>query len=100
MLAVETINLSKYYGNMQALNNINITVNSGSVFGLLGPNGAGKTTFVKTLLDLIPTKSGQIFLDGKVHTDENSRRNISYLPEKFSFFPFYTVMSSRLLKFP
>jgi ABC-2 type transport system ATP-binding protein len=46
---IETNNLTKAYGNFKAVDNLNITVESGEIFGLLGPNGAGKTTTISML---------------------------------------------------
>ena len=60
---IETFNLSKKYklksgGKISALNNINLSINEGEIFGLLGPNGAGKTTLVSILSTLIQPTSG------------------------------------------
>jgi ABC-2 type transport system ATP-binding protein len=58
-LVIETKNLSKAYKEVQALTNLNLTVNQNSIFGFLGPNGAGKSTTIKLLLGLIqPTGGG------------------------------------------
>ncbi len=60
---IETSGLSKSFGNLQVLQNVNLKVPRHSIFGFLGPNGAGKTTLMKVLLGLIrPTAgSGTIF---------------------------------------
>ena len=53
-LAIETVGLHKtYHGDVQALIDLDMTVEMGEVYGLLGPNGAGKTTLIRILLDLI-----------------------------------------------
>ena len=91
MLAIQTENASKSYSGKPALDNFTLSVKMGTVFGLLGPNGAGKTTFVKLLLDLIHLDSGKIMLNGITHKNSDSRLGLSYLPEKFSFYPFYSV---------
>jgi len=57
--AIQTFSLSKRYGRIQALDDLNLTVHSGDVFGFLGPNGAGKTTTIRLLLDLIRPTRGQ-----------------------------------------
>jgi len=55
--SIETINLSRYFGSITALENINIKVMKGEIFGLLGPNGSGKTTLIKILsTSLLPSK--------------------------------------------
>ena len=56
-------NLSKSYANLKALNNLNINIPKGSLFGILGPNGAGKTTLLKVLATLISPDSGEIFIN-------------------------------------
>lgn len=58
--AVEIQNLSKQFGNLTALKDVNLTVKPGEVFGFLGPNGAGKTTAIRAMLNLIHPTSGSI----------------------------------------
>ncbi|EQC43877.1 ABC transporter ATP-binding protein [Bacteriovorax sp. Seq25_V] len=82
--------LSKSYSGNQALSNFSISLNRGEVIALLGPNGAGKTTFVKSILGLLKADSGTIkFFD--VESDSVSRSKVSYLPEKFTFYPYFTI---------
>ena len=59
MPIIETINLTKRYGELTALNNLNLTINEGDCFGFIGPNGAGKTTTIKILATLLKPSSGQ-----------------------------------------
>ena len=76
-----TNNVSKSFGSFKALNNINIEVPKGSIFGLLGPNGAGKTTLIRIINQITMPDSGSVFLDGKpLHP--NDIKNIGYLPEE------------------
>jgi ABC-2 type transport system ATP-binding protein len=80
--AIETDNLTKFYGDHRAISNINLEVRVGEVFGYLGPNGSGKTTTIRTLLDFIrPTSGGaSIFgLDVRANSREVKRR-LAYLP--------------------
>jgi ABC-2 type transport system ATP-binding protein len=55
--------LTKHYGKIQALQNLSLTVDGGTVFGLLGPNGAGKTTLIKLMTTLAKPDSGELFID-------------------------------------
>lgn len=74
-------NVSKKYGDFQALNNVSIEVEKGSIFGLLGPNGAGKTTLIRIINQITMPDSGKIFLDGEA-LRPNHIQNIGYLPEE------------------
>lgn len=59
MPVIETSNLTKYYGKTRGIENLNLTVEEGEIFGYIGPNGAGKSTTIRTLLGLIQPSSGQ-----------------------------------------
>lgn len=63
----------------------------GSFTAMLGPNGSGKSTFLKIILDLLFADSGHISLMGKNHKEKESRAQVSYLPENFSFPDNFTV---------
>jgi ABC-2 type transport system ATP-binding protein len=64
MPIIETMNLTKQYENLVALDNLNLQVNEGEIFGLLGPNGAGKTTTLMALTSLIKPTSGTAAVNG------------------------------------
>lgn len=81
MNLIEIKNLNKFYGKKQALNNVNITIEPGKIYGLLGPNGSGKTTLIKIINDLLTPSSGEILIKGKEPGIE-SKKIISYLPER------------------
>jgi len=70
--ALQTLNLTKNYGDFTALNNVSVSVNRGDIYGLIGRNGAGKTTLFKCVMGLTPATSGQIMLSGD--SDLNLRR--------------------------
>ena len=91
MNIIEAKNITKKYGKYLALDDVSLTVEKGNVFALLGPNGAGKTTFIKSLLGLVKIKSGELILNGKDASENLSRSGVAYLPEKFSFYSYYTV---------
>lgn len=90
-MIIEAKNINKNYGATVALKDFSLGVPRGTSFALLGPNGAGKTTFVKALLDLTQVESGEITINGISSLNEKSRAGIGYLPEKFTFFDYYTV---------
>ncbi|XHH09345.1 MAG: ATP-binding cassette domain-containing protein [Candidatus Bathyarchaeia archaeon] len=81
--AIETDNLTKNYGNLTAVNKLNLKVQKGSIHGFLGPNGAGKTTTLKILVGLLkPSQGSAKVLGREVNVDEaNSRLRIGYMPE-------------------
>ena len=58
-------NIGKFYGRVQALKDVNFTVNTSEIVGLLGDNGAGKSTLIKILSGAVPTTSGEIYLRGR-----------------------------------
>jgi ABC-2 type transport system ATP-binding protein len=89
--AIEVSGVKKSYGPDFSLHDVNLNVESGKIFALLGPNGAGKTTLIKLMLSLMHTDAGSISINGKPSTDSSSRNGVAFLPEKFSFFPFYTI---------
>jgi ABC-2 type transport system ATP-binding protein len=62
MPLIETINLRKHYGKVEALRGVTLTVEPGEIFGLLGQNGAGKTTLIKVLLGIAWKTSGEAYL--------------------------------------
>lgn len=65
MDAIKTVNLTKKYKNLTAVDNLNLSVKQGELFSLLGVNGAGKTTTIKMLSCLMPPTGGDAFLNGK-----------------------------------
>ena len=85
---IQTKNLTKYYGKSRGIENLNLEIYQGEIFGLLGPNGAGKTTTVRLLLDLIRKTSGeaQVFnLDIHHHSIE-IRQRTAYVPGDLGLF--------------
>jgi ABC-2 type transport system ATP-binding protein len=83
--AIQTRELAKQYGRINALAGLSMTVPRGEVFGFLGPNGAGKTTAVKLLLGLVRPTSGDANVLGAPVGDRATRRQIGYLPELFRY---------------
>lgn len=79
---IETKNLTKYYGKTRGVENLNLGIKEGEIFGFLGPNGAGKTTTIRLLLRLINPTSGQTFIFGKDVSKQyvDILRSVGYLP--------------------
>ncbi len=81
MPSIDVREISKKFGNLQAVDKVSFTVEPGEIFGLLGPNGAGKTTSLRIILDIFKPDSGTIsVLDGPM--SEEKKNLIGYLPEE------------------
>lgn len=84
--AIETTDLTRRFGDMTAVDHINLGVPYGQIFGLLGPNGAGKSTTIKMLTTLLDPTSGTAIVSGFdiVKTPAEVRRRIGYVPQMLS----------------
>ena len=83
MPMIETVNLTKRYGDLVALDNLNLAIEQGDCFGFIGPNGAGKTTTIKILATLLKPSSGQAQVAGHTIGYQNRliRPLIGYVPD-------------------
>lgn len=88
MYAIQTTNLTKYYGKTRGIVDLNLAVKKGEFFGFIGPNGAGKSTTIRTLLGLIKSSSGAGMVLG-LDIDKDKDRileRIGYLPSETMFY--------------
>jgi ABC-2 type transport system ATP-binding protein len=85
---IETVNLTKKYDGFTAVNNLNLRVEKGEVFGLLGPNGAGKTTTILMLLGLTDPTSGKVTVLGMDPTRKtlSVKSKVGYIPDTVGFY--------------
>ncbi len=92
-MSIEISNLNKAYKKHKILENLNLSIKEGSVFGLLGPNGAGKTTLVSILNFLIPKDNGIVKVFGfDLDKHANEIKSISsYVPQTYAFYPKLTT---------
>jgi len=108
---IETEGLTKIYRTpfskyqVKALDNLNINVNRGEIFGFLGPNGSGKTTTMKILLGLLTPTSGAAWVLGKQSTDVATKDRIGFLPEESYLYRFLSAEETldfygRIFKIP
>ena len=90
---INTINLTKTYGKTRAVNNINLSVKEGEIFGFIGLNGAGKTTVIRMLLGMISPTSGECYLQGKKVNAGNTDiwGDVGYIVETPYSYPELTV---------
>ena len=88
-IAIHTAGLTKHYGKVEALVDLDLSIDRGEIFGFLGPNGAGKTTTIRTLMDEIRPTSGTATIVGlDTHADSVEIRNhIGYIPGDLAMYP-------------
>lgn len=93
MASIVVNNLTKSYGNVQALKGVSFEVKQGEMFGLIGPDGAGKTTLFRLLATLLNPDSGTASVDGLdiVRDYKTLRTRIGYMPGTFSLYPDLSV---------
>ncbi|MHB1001816.1 MAG: ABC transporter ATP-binding protein [Armatimonadota bacterium] len=86
MLRIE--NLTKQYGALTAVNNLNLQLDAGDIMGFIGPNGAGKTTTIKMVATLLKPTSGTVYVDGMdvAESAEDVRPLIGYMPDFFGMY--------------
>jgi ABC-2 type transport system ATP-binding protein len=87
--AISTSGLTKFYGKIPGVVDLDLTVRTGEVFGFLGPNGAGKSTTIRVLLDFLHASRGQAEIFGlDSHRDSvEIRRRVGYLPADLALYP-------------
>lgn len=88
MNAIEIKNLTKVYGKNRGIQDINISVKQGEIYGFIGPNGAGKSTTIKTLLNFIYPTSGEALIFGmdSVKESEKIKEYIGYVPSEVRYY--------------
>ena len=98
MNAIEIRNLTKNFGQKQALNGLNMTVPQGAIYGFIGENGSGKSTTEKIICGLIHPSGGEVKLFGRDYKDADVRAKIGVLIEQPGCFPNYSVWNNMLLQ--
>ncbi|WJI08950.1 ABC transporter ATP-binding protein [Methanobacterium sp. CWC-01] len=90
-LAILTSHLTKKYGNFTAVDDLDLKVKKGEIYGLLGPNGAGKTTAIKMLSNIIKPSSGHATIFGEKIPEGNISAKIGYMPQETGVYLGLTV---------
>ena len=98
MNAIEIRNLTKNFGEKQALNGLNMTVPQGAIYGFIGENGSGKSTTEKIVCGLVLPSGGDIKLFGKDYKDPDVRAKVGVLIESPGCFPNYSVWNNMMLQ--
>ena len=85
--------LTKYYGDIKGVENINLDISKGEIFGFIGPNGSGKSTTIKCIMNLINKNNGEIFINKCEVTKKNNhiKEDIGYLPSEVNLYDDLTV---------
>ena len=96
MAVIKTDNLTRKFGDLTAVNNLNIEIPEGEIFGLVGPDGAGKTTTMRLLTGILDPTSGEGWVYGKhiVKESESLKDNIAYMSQRFGLYEDLTVMEN------
>ncbi len=81
---IETIDLCKNYSDFRAVDNVNLKINPGEIFGFLGPNGAGKTTTIRMLIGLLKPTNGTVIIDGHDLSKEPvaAKSVVGFIPDR------------------
>lgn len=83
-MSIKIQNVTKYYGEQKAVNNVSFEIKSGEIVGFLGPNGAGKSTLMKIITGFIPPTEGDVYVN-QLNVLENTKqvqKQVGYLPEQ------------------
>lgn len=94
MINLQVNNLSKRYGNVQALRDVNFSLEAGEVFGYLGPNAAGKTTTLRIILGLVHPTNGDVRLFGKITKRAEERTAVGFLPGELQLYGNMTSLAA------
>ncbi|MFW6267274.1 MAG: ABC transporter ATP-binding protein [Halanaerobium sp.] len=91
--AIKIRDINKSYGDLQALDDINLDIKKGEFFGLLGPNGAGKSTLIGIMGGLVKKDSGKVTVLGKdiIKNYRETKKSLGIVPQEITFDPYFTV---------
>ena len=92
---IVTNNISKSFGKLPAVVNVDLHVQAGTIFGLVGPDGAGKTTLLRIICGLITPDEGEVSLAGYPSGEiEQAKESLGYMPQRFSLYGDLTIMEN------
>jgi ABC-2 type transport system ATP-binding protein len=94
--AIRTVNLKKAFGGAMAVDDLNLEIKKGELFGMVGPDGAGKTTTMRMLAAIMEPTSGEAWVAGHsvLHEGELIKEKIGYMSQKFGLYEDLTVMEN------
>lgn len=89
---IKVKNVTKYFGNFKVLDNLNMNVKKGSIYGLIGPNGAGKTTIINHIVGVLKQNSGEILInDKKIFDNANAKYKVINISDEWFYFGTYRI---------
>lgn len=95
MSMIEVSGVTKTFDGFKALDDMNLTVEKGSVYGLIGPNGAGKTTIIKNLCGIYKPDSGKILIDyNNVYENTKIKERLIYISDELFFYATYSIKAA------
>jgi len=96
MITIKTVGLTRKFGDLAAVNNLDIEIEEGEIFGLVGPDGAGKTTTMRLLTGILDPTAGEAWVYNKhiVKESESLKDNIAYMSQRFGLYEDLTVMEN------
>lgn len=102
MFEIETHNLTRTFGELVAVRDLELQIPKGTLFGFLGPNGSGKSTTVKMLTGILPPTSGEVFIGGRsvIASPIEVKKRIGVLPEDLALFESLTIWEHLLMVGP
>lgn len=86
---IKTFNLTKKFGDITAVDNLNLDIKKGEIFGFIGPNGAGKTTTIKMMVGILPPTKGRVEIKGLDNQEQplKTKKIIGYIPDNPFVYP-------------
>lgn len=96
MIAIKAAGLTRKFGDNTAVNNLNLEIEEGEIFGLVGPDGAGKTTTMRLLIGILEPTQGEAWVYGKHIAKESEalKENIAYMSQRFGLYEELTVLEN------
>ena len=96
MISIQTTNLTKTFGSLKAVNQLNLEVRAGEIFGLVGPDASGKTTTIRMLCGILPPDEGEARVAGCdiLKERESLKEKVGYLPQRFGLYGDLTVLEN------
>jgi ABC-2 type transport system ATP-binding protein len=94
MIAVS--NVTKSFGSIKAVNNINLTLHKGEIIGIVGPDGAGKSTLLRMAAGILQPDSGNLYFDGRPYDEDiyYVKEHIGYMPQRFGLYEDLMVLEN------